>query len=256
MLFFSDDFSALFQEDSFHFLERVDSSSIDLIVADPPYFLSNGGISNRGGRIVSVDKGEWDKAIGFKPEEFYFRFLKEASRVMSPNATMWLFGTMHSIYLIGAMLSKFDFKILNNITWQKMNPSPNLSHRMFTHSTETILWVKKNQGQHYFNYNKMLYLNGGKQMTDVWTTPTIGLNEKRFGRHPTQKPLALMERILMASASPTAHILDPFVGSGTTIVAAKRLGFRAYGVDKNEKFLRIATKRIQDATNEKSSRIW
>lgn len=256
MLFYKDDKSSLYHSDTFQLLERFRDGTVDVIVADPPYFLSNGGISNRGGKVVSVDKGEWDKATDITPEAFYSQFLKEAERIMAPNATMWLFGSMHNIYILGYLLPQFGFKILNNVTWKKTNPAPNLSHRMFTHSTETILWVKKKGGKQHFNYSCMQRLNGGKQMTDVWTTTTIQNKERRFGRHPTQKPLALVERILMASTTSTSRILDPFVGSGTTVVAARRLGLSACGIDNCLDYLTIAKKRILDSEKEISGKIW
>jgi site-specific DNA-methyltransferase (adenine-specific) len=256
MLYFKDNLVSLYHSDTFKMLEKLPARYVDLVVADPPYFLSNGGISNRGGEVVSVDKGSWDKVNGFTPEDFYSRFLKEIDRVMAQNATMWIFGSMHNIYILGYLLPKFGFKILNNVTWQKENPSPNLSHRMFTHSTETILWVKRNHDKQIFNYELMQQLCKGKQMTDVWTTPTITNSERRFGKHPTQKPLAVIDRILLSSTSSTSRILDPFVGSGTTVVAARRLGLKSCGIDNCINYLDIAQKRVSDYGGEKIGKIW
>lgn len=240
----------LLKSDAFEFFKRVTDSSVDVIVADPPYFLSNNGISNSGGKVVSVNKGRWDEANQEEAEKFYEKFIKESRRILQKNGTMWIFGSMHNIYTLGYLLKKNDFKILNNITWQKSNPAPNLSCRMFTHSTETILWVKKKEGKQYFNYDLMKKLNMNKQMKDVWTTSTITKKEKRFGNHPTQKPLSLIKRILQASAKSGDIVVDPFVGSGTTLVAAKKLGISALGVDSDIGFINIAYKRILNYQDE------
>ncbi|AQW20952.1 site-specific DNA-methyltransferase [Lentilactobacillus curieae] len=241
--------------DSFDYLKKLPDKSIDLIVTDPPYFLSNGGFSNSGGKKVSVNKGSWDDPNLVDSEQFYSSFLEESFRVLKDNGTLWIFGTMHNIYTIGYLLPKLGFKILNNVTWQKSNPAPNLSRRMFTHSTETILWAKKQGGKQLFNYDEMRAINGGKQMKDVWTTSTISKLEKRFGKHPTQKPLSLMLRILKASANTNMIILDPFVGSGTTAVAGKMLGMKVIGVDESESYLSIAKNRVIDIENERVGKI-
>ncbi|MCX8155513.1 MAG: site-specific DNA-methyltransferase, partial [Verrucomicrobiae bacterium] len=197
----------------------------DCIFADPPYFLSNGGITCHAGRMVRVDKGDWDKSRG--PElnhEFNLEWLRRCQRVLKPNGTLWVTGTLHVIFSIGFAMQQLGFKILNDITWEKPNPPPNLSCRYFTHSTETVLWAAKNdRSKHTFNYSLMRQLNGGKQMKTVWTLPAPAHREKSFGKHPTQKPLALVERCLLASTHPGDLVLDPFLGSGTTAVACIRL---------------------------------
>lgn len=147
---YSDFMSSLIKADAFEYMKHLKDNTIDLIIADPPYFLSNDGISNSGGKMVSVNKGIWDKNTEVSPEEFYDLFLREAYRVLKKDGTLWVFGTMHNIYLIGYLLGKNEFKLLNNITWQKSNPVPNLSCRMFTHSTETILCAKKKKGKQFF----------------------------------------------------------------------------------------------------------
>lgn len=255
MTFYSDSLNTLIASDTFEYLTQMQDNGIDVIIADPPYFLSNDGISNSGGKMISVNKGEWDKNNNISAEDFYRKFLDEAYRVLKPNGTIWLFGTMHNIYLLGYLLPKYDFKLLNNITWQKSNPVPNLSCRMFTHSTETILWAKKSKGKHLFNYSVMKEMNENKQMKDVWTTPTINRSEKRFGKHPTQKPLSLMIRILQASAKENDVILDPFVGSGTSMVAGTILNMKTIGIDNSTDYLDIAKKRIIDFKNEKIGKI-
>lgn len=250
---YKDEITTLIKDDAFHCMEQMNSKSIDTIVADPPYFLSNGGFSNSGGKRVSVDKGAWDQ--GQDPETFYSNFLDEVDRVLKDDGTLWVFGSMHNIYIIGYLLQKKGWKILNNVTWQKSNPAPNLSRRMFTHSTETVLWVKRPDGKQLFNYDFMRELNGGKQMKDVWTTPTTQKMEKRFGKHPTQKPLALVKRIIQASTTPASLVLDPFVGSGTTCVACKQLGVKSIGIDLEDEYLEIAKNRLEDYKNERVGNI-
>ena len=189
-------------------------------------------------------------------EEFYSKMIMEFYRVLKPNGTIWIFGTLHNIYTVGYLLKKFDFKILNNITWQKSNPAPNLSRKMFTHSTETILWAKKNNKQRYFfNYDLMRTENNHKQMKDVWTTSVINKSERRFGKHPTQKPLALLLRIIKASVDKDMVILDPFIGSGTTAVAADILNRKIIGIDNFKEYLDIAKKRVNDYKNERIGKI-
>ena len=241
---------------------NIPKGRFDAIFADPPYFLSNGGISCHAGKMVKVDKGDWDKSRG--PElnhEFNLEWLKRCQHVLKPNGTIWITGTHHVIFSIGYAMQQLGFKILNDIAWEKPNPPPNLSCRYFTHSTETILWAAKNEkSKHVFNYQEMRKVTG-KQMKTVWrkdefatvaqrhrdeaanekenvgrpqdlgdsvplwqnpiwtmTAPSSG--EKTFGKHPTQKPVTLIERCLLASTNEGDLVLDPFLGGGTTAVAA------------------------------------
>lgn len=253
--FYQDDYATLIFGDAFEYLKSLPDKSVDNIITDPPYFLSNGGFSNSGGKRVSVNKGKWDVAKEVNVEEFYKKFLEESMRVLKDDGTLLIFGTMHNIYIIGYLLNKVGFKLLNNITWQKSNPAPNLSRRMFTHSTETILWAKKPDGKQLFNYDLMRELNGGKQMKDVWTTSTINRSERRFGKHPTQKPLSLMIRLIQASTDKNSVVVDPFVGSGTTAVAGKLNGVKVIGVDSSKEYLEIAKSRLVDSENEKVGKI-
>lgn len=217
----------------------------DMIFADPPYFLSNNGISIQSGKIVSVNKGKWDKSHGFEYiNNFNRQWLSLARDKMKENATIWISGTMHNIFSIGQILTELDFKILNTITWQKTNPPPNLSCRYFTHSTEFIIWARKNKKTpHYFNYKLMKQINGNKQMKDVWTLPAIAKWEKSCGKHPTQKPLSVLTRLILASTKPNAWILDPFTGSSTTGIAANLSNRRFLGIDQEEEFLEISKNR-------------
>lgn len=250
---YDDKLTTLINSDFYECMSKFKDNSVDVIVADPPYFLSNGGFSNSGGKIVSVNKGKWDQSVD--PISFYSKFLEQVDRVLTDNGTFWVFGSMHNIYILGYLIQKKGFKILNNITWQKSNPAPNLSRRMFTHSTETVLWVKRKHGKQIFNYDFMRQENYGKQMKDVWTTPTTQKAEKRFGKHPTQKPLSLLRRIIIASVDRNSLVLDPFVGSGTTCVICKQLGIKSIGIDSDLDYLKIAENRLRDYKNEKIGKI-
>lgn len=220
----------------------------DMVFADPPYFLSGGGISYQSGKIVCVDKGDWDKPT--TPEDldaFNLRWLSAVREHMKDNATIWISGTHHNIFSVQQQLLKLGFKILNVITWAKTNPPPNISCRYFTFSTEFIIWARKSPKiPHYFNYDLMKKLNGDKQMTDVWQLPAIGKWEKSCGKHPTQKPLAVLARLIQASTEPNAWILDPFSGSATTGIAANLLGRNYLGLEKEEEYLTMSKTRREE----------
>lgn len=246
---YKDESTRLFLGDALEVMATFPNESFDMVFADPPYFLSNDGISCSGGKQVSVNKGDWDKGIDLEEKhDFNRRWIRECKRLLTVNGTIWISGTFHNIYSCGMALEQEGFRILNNITWRKLNPPPNLSCRTFTHSTETILWARKNEkkSKHYFNYQLMKEANGGKQMKDVWEGPLTPKQEKEYGKHPTQKPLYLLERIIKASTQEGDRILDPFVGSGTTCVAAKKLRRYAIGIDFTEEYLSIAQNRLED----------
>lgn len=245
--FYSDLSTMIINGDSFDILTKIKESSIDMIFADPPYFLSNGGITCHSGKQVSVNKGDWDKIDGVESKhDFNRRWIKACLQVLKDDGSIWVSGTLHNIYSIGMALEQEGFVILNNITWQKTNPPPNLACRCFTHSTETILWACKadHKSRHHFNYKNMKEENGGKQMKDVWTGPLTPQNEKLNGSHPTQKPLYLLNRIISASTEPNDIILDPFCGSATTGVAAKSLGRFFIGIDNNKEYCELSMRRI------------
>ncbi|MCR5045211.1 MAG: site-specific DNA-methyltransferase [Treponema sp.] len=220
----------------------------DMIFADPPYFLSNGGISVQSGRQVSVNKGDWDKSQGFeKDNEFNRKWLGLCRDKLKEDGTIWISGTYHNIFSVAQMLNELNFRILNCITWAKTNPPPNLSCKFFTHSTEFILWARKNKKvTHYYNYELMKEINGGTQMRDLWSLPAIAKWEKSCGKHPTQKPLPLLARIILASTKENAWILDPFTGASTTGIAASLLNRRFLGIDKEEEFLLLSQKRREE----------
>ncbi len=227
--------------------DRYPEGCFDMIFADPPYFLSNGGITCHAGKMVKVDKGSWDQSQG--PElnhKFNLEWLRRCQQVLKPNGTIWITGTHHVIFSVGYAMQQLGYKILNDIIWQKPNPPPNLSCRYFTHATETVLWAAKNlASQHYFNYDLMREINGGKQMKTVWTFTAPGREQKTFGKHPTQKPLALVERCLLAATTENALVLDPFLGSGTTAIACLRQRRQCVGIEIDPAFIQLSIDRIQ-----------
>jgi site-specific DNA-methyltransferase (adenine-specific) len=244
---FYDSLSAkLFLGDSLELLKKIKPENIDMIFADPPYFLSNNGITCKGGKMVSVNKAEWDmgKSV-LEKHNFNRRWIKLCKKVLKPGGTIWVSGTLHNIYSIGMALEQKGFKIINNITWVKTNPPPNLACKCFTHSTETILWARKSNEKYLFNYEHMKELNGGKQMKDVWTGSLTKPSEKKEGKHPTQKPEYLLEKIILASTKENDVILDPFCGSGTTGVVAKKLHRKFIGFDNVEEYLEITKRRLE-----------
>lgn len=223
----------------------------DMIFADPPYFLSSGGISYQNGQVVCVDKGNWDKPTTLEEmDAFNLRWLSACRNHMKDGATIWISGTYHNIFSVQQQLLKLNFKILNVITWVKTNPPPNISCRYFTYSTEFILWARKLATvPHYYNYKLMKELNDNKQMTDVWRLPAIGRWEKSCGKHPTQKPLGVLARIIEASTQPGAWILDPFSGSSSTGIAASLLGRKFLGLETEDTFLSISKARREEIDN-------
>ena len=236
--------------DSFDVLPRFDFK-FDMIFADPPYFLSNGGISYQAGKIVCVDKGDWDK--GGSPQsvmEFNRTWLAFCREKLKDNGTIWISGTHHNIFSIANVLTELGYKILNVITWAKTNPPPNISCRFFTYSTEFIIWARKSpKVPHKYNYELMKAISGGKQMTDVWRLPAIARWEKSCGKHPTQKPLALLTRIILASTNEHDWILDPFAGSSTTGIAANLCGRRFLGIEQEEDFAALSRSRRMELEN-------
>ncbi|MEE0882946.1 MAG: site-specific DNA-methyltransferase [Bacteroidales bacterium] len=240
----------LLQGDCFQLLKEFDFK-FNCIFADPPYFLSNGGISVQSGKIVNVDKGDWDKAKSQQEiMDFNMQWLSLCKDKLKDNGTIWISGTYHNIFSIENCLRELGYKILNIITWVKTNPPPNISCRYFTYSTEFIIWARKSEKKsHYFNYDLMKQINNNKQMTDVWHLPAIASWEKSCGKHPTQKPINLLSRIIMASTQANEWILDPFCGSATTGIAANLLGRRFLGIEQEEDFIKISKNRREELEN-------
>jgi site-specific DNA-methyltransferase (adenine-specific) len=246
-------------------LPNLPESSIDVIFADPPYNLSNDGFTCQGGKAVSVNKGSWDRSGGIALDfEFHMTWIKACQRVLKPQGTLWISGTYHNIYACGYVLQLLEFRLLNDICWYKPNASPNLSCRFFTASHETLLWARKspnNRHKHVFNYGAMK--NGdfqrdplklpGRQMRSVWSIPTPSASEKAHGKHPTQKPLDLLDRVIAASTRPGDVVLDPFLGSGTTGVAALA-GDRAFiGIEAEPTYLQLARDRLAETLRRRAS---
>jgi site-specific DNA-methyltransferase (adenine-specific) len=228
--------------------ERYLDGIFDMIFADPPYFLSNGGITCHAGRMVSVKKGEWDKSRGPEANHNFNReWLARCQKLLKPNGTIWVSGTAHVIHSVGFAMQQLGFKLLNDITWVKPNPPPNLSCRCFTHATETIIWAAKSEkSRHYFDYKLMRQIAGGKQMKSVWEFLPPRRAEKAFGKHPTQKPVALLERIILASTKVDDLVLDPFMGSGTTGVACLNTGRQFVGVELEPAYVNLAMRRLEE----------
>ncbi|HHL40343.1 MAG TPA: site-specific DNA-methyltransferase [Deltaproteobacteria bacterium] len=237
-------------------LAALPAASADMVFADPPYNLSNDGFTCRSGRAVSVNKGAWDRSRGVEKDfQFHREWISACRRVLKPHGTIWVSGTYHSIYACGFALQLEGCHILNDICWYKPNASPNLSCRYFTASHETLIWARRSKkGRHTFNYTAMKegafprdFLKApGRQMRSVWAVAAPRGEEKRHGRHPTQKPEELLERIVAASTAEGDVVLDPFMGSGTTGVAALRLGRKFIGVEKEKSFFDVAAARLAD----------
>lgn len=249
------DDTALYVGDCLKIISRFPDNYVDMIFADPPYNLSNNGVTCYAGKMVSVNKGYWDKSKGFEADlHFHETWISECRRILKPEGTIWISGTNHSIYQCGFLLQKLNFHILNDIAWFKPNAAPNLACTTFAHSHETLLWARKDKKtRHIFNYKLMKEGKfpedkmkvPEKQMRSVWSIPTPTPEEKFFGKHPTQKPLALLKRIILSSTNEGSLILDPFNGSGTTGIAAKIVGKRKYiGIDISEEFIELTKKRL------------
>ena len=240
-------------------LAEIPKDSVDMIFADPPYLLSNGGFSVHAGCRVSVNKGMWDKSNGLEKDfEFHFEWIQACKRVLKSNGTIWVSGTYHSIYQCGFALQVAGFHILNDITWFKPNASPNLSCRYFTASHETLLWARKDKkAKHLFNYKEMKKFKNdvihrqNKQMRSVWAIGTPKSEEKKFGKHPTQKPIELLKRVILASTNKKDLILDPFTGSSTTGLVAYVLGRKFIGIDNKKMYLNLSIKRFKQLNNHK-----
>jgi len=246
--------AVLYSGDALEILREMPDNSIDCIWTDPPYNLSNDGITCIAGKMVPVNKGDWDKSRGIEGDfEFNLAWTKECFRILRKTGSIWVTGTLHVHSSVGMALQLNGFRLLNDIIWEKTNPPPNLGRRTFTHSTELIYWASKSQKKdkvkYKFNYQKMKELNGGKQMKTVWKMNGPRACEKKFGKHPTQKPIDLIQRCLLASTDEGDHVLDPFTGSSSTGVAALSLGRHFLGFDSSEEFIQLSLKRLAEIVN-------
>lgn len=263
--YFEDDKFTLYNDDCLKILDELPEESIDLIFADPPYNLSNGGFTCHAGRMVPVNKGKWDVSKGVQEDfHFHLEWIKKCRKVLKPNGSIWISGTYHSIYQCGYALDLLSYHLLNDICWYKPNASPNLSGRYFTASHETLLWARKNhKGKHKFNYD--LTKNGlwkedrlkvpGKQMRSIWAITTPKDVEKKFGKHPTQKPFDLLKRIILSSSDENDLILDPFTGSSTTGLAAYFYERQFIGIDMDNIYLDLSIKRYKSMKNNISKKM-
>lgn len=249
----------LYHGDCVETLKKLPDACVDLIFADPPYKLSNGGFTCQNGQMVSVNKGQWDKSNGIEADHaFNKEWIAACKRVLKPNGSIWISGTYHSIYSCGFALQTLDYHILNEIVWFKSNASPNLSCRFFTASHETLIWARTDKkGKHTFHYEAMRAGDfpqdrlkiPGKQMRSVWSIGSTPKEEKTYGRHPTQKPLQLLERIILASSNPDDVVLDPFSGSGTTGLAAIKHGRKYVGIETEADYIDLSRQRLEDAAH-------
>ena len=231
--------------------EANPNGCFDMIFADPPYNLSNGGMTCQNGKMVPVSKGAWDQSKGIEADSnFTLAWLERCQRLLKPNGTIWVSGTLHVIYSIGYAMQQLGFKLLNDIVWEKPNPPPNLACRYFTHSTEIIIWAAKNsKSKHQFNYEDMKDLNGGKQMKSVWRMTSPKANEKTHGKHPTQKPIELISRCIKASTKEGDLVFDPFAGSSTTGVAALMSNRKFLGVESERSYIDLSVRRMSSFDN-------
>ena len=239
--------AVVYRADCVDLIRLMPAESVDVVFADPPYRLSSGGVSVMSGRLVPVDKGGWDRPKGLeKDHEFNVRWLRAARRVLKPDGTLWVSGTHHIIFSLGFALQRLGFRIINQIAWSKPDPVPNALHTAFTHAHETLIWASKGK-RHTFNYDLINSPNPTTQVSSVWRIRAVPKNEKLMGYHPTQKPLRLVRRALLASSREGNLIFDPFCGSGTTAVAAKELGRFFVGAELEEEYCELAGRRIRAA---------
>jgi modification methylase len=243
---------SILQGDCIAEMARLPAKSVDMIFADPPYNLQLGGDLFRpeGSRVDAVDD-DWDKFDSLAVyDDFTREWLAEARRILKDNGTIWVIGSYHNIYRVGSLLQDAEFWILNDIVWRKSNPMPNFRGTRFTNAHETLLWCAKDERARYtFNYRAMKALNEDLQMRSDWLLPICSGSERVKGddgakAHPTQKPEALLYRILLACTKPGDVVLDPFFGTGTTGAVARRLGRRWIGIERESSYVKVAKERI------------
>ena len=240
--------------DSIETLKSLPENSIDMIFADPPYNLQLGGdLSRPDNSAVDAVNNDWDKFSSIKSyEEFTFKWISEAKRILKPDGTMWIIGSYHNIFKVGSVMQDLNLWILNDIIWRKTNPMPNFRGRRFTNAHETIIWASKSEKSKYtFNYDSLKASNEDLQMRSDWFIPLCTGSERlkdENGRkaHPTQKPEALLYRIINSSTKAGDLILDPFFGSGTTGAVAKKLGRKWIGIERDTNYIKHATNRINN----------
>lgn len=246
--YYNSDYFCLYQGDSLSLINTLSDNSIDMVFADPPYFLSSGRRMNIAGRNIHFEKGSWDRMRSTEEiDNFNNKWIKSIRNKMKENATIWISGTFHNIFSVERILCENGFKIINLVTWQKSNPKDILDGQHLTFSSEILIWARKSyHGKHCYNHDLMVQLNNGKPLTDVWKIPTPEKWERACGKHPTQKPLRLLHRIILASTHEGDTILDPFAGSCTTGIAANLLGRKFIGIDQSQDYLDYGIRRKQE----------
>lgn len=243
--YYYDDEFCLYQGNSLSLINQLADESIDMVFADPPYFLSSGRRMNIAGRNIHFEKGEWDRCKSPEEiDEFNSLWINAVRAKMKNDATIWISGTFHNIFSVERILIKNGFRIINLVSWQKSKPRDIVDGQHLTFSTEMLIWARKSfHGKHCYNHELMVRLNGGKPLTDVWKISSPADWEKTQGYHPTQKPLRLLYQIIIASTNIGDTILDPFAGSCTTGIAANLLNRNFIGMDQDKNFLDYGIRR-------------
>lgn len=242
--------NSIYQGDVIQTLSNWPSGHFDACITDPPYNIAakRKGLKWAFSSHVTIDN-EWDRFTDDEYELFTMAWLQHVCRLVKENGNIFIFGSYHNIYILGALAKRLNLKILNSIIWTKPNAQPNITCRMFTESTEQVLWLCNNSPEKAtkwtFNYHHMKELNGGKQMRNYWSFPVTPKGEREHGKHPSQKPLQLMERIVLAGTNPKDKVLDCFAGSGSTLVACDRLNRHWYGIERDKEYIDIVNKRIK-----------
>lgn len=237
----------VYRADCVEFMRLVPPGCVDMVFADPPYRLSSGGVTVRGGRLAPVDKGEWDRPRGLREDyAFDLRWLRGVRRILKPDGTVWITGTHHNVFSVGFALLRLGFRIIQTIVWEKPDPPPNALHTAFTHAHELLVWASRSRSSRY-TFNHGVFEGSGASsspLTSVWRIPSAPPAERLCGYHPTQKPLRLVRRTILASTREKELVFDPFCGSGTTAVAARELGRAFVGTELEEEFCTLAARRI------------
>lgn len=251
-----DNLFSLIQGDTMDMLNHV-GQKVDMIFADPPYFLSKGISQCINGTWKSFEKGDWDRVTSQENiNSFNKNWLSKCRNILKDSGTIFVSGTYHNIFSVASCMVELGYKILNIIVWQKSDAKPTLSRNYFNFTTEYIVWARKSEKvPHFFNCDLMEQLNGGARMPDVWRIPFLSSWELKCGKHPTQKPLRLLYRIILASTHEGDLILDPFAGSCTTGIAANLLGRRFIGIDQSQECLDYGIRRRQEIEDPSTSAI-